>query len=88
MVKEKSPSEGSKTVTKTKKRSFKRLFAPLFAIGRYFKGSWAELKEVRWPNRGATWSMVLAVLLFTGLFVILIILLDAGFEQLFNLIIK
>lgn len=64
-------------------------FAKIFKIiGRYFKGSWAELKQVRWPTRHATWSMTGAVILFTGLFLGLIILLDAGFDLLFKLIIK
>jgi preprotein translocase subunit SecE len=58
------------------------------AIGRYFKYSWIELRQVRWPNRKATWSLTLAVLLFTAFFFILIVLLDAGFKELFNLILK
>ncbi len=57
-------------------------------IGRYFKGSWYELKQVRWPSRGATWGLTLAVLIFSGFFVGLIVLLDLGFSSLFELIIK
>lgn len=57
-------------------------------IGRYFKGSWQELKLVRWPDRKATWKLTGAVIIFTVFFLILIILLDAGFKSLFNLIIK
>jgi preprotein translocase SecE subunit len=57
-------------------------------IGRYFKGSWQELKQVRWPNRGATWSLTGAVILFTAIFMLIIILLDAGFDALFNLILE
>ena len=57
-------------------------------VGGYFKGSWGELKQVRWPNRRATWSLTGAVILFTALFLGLIILLDAGFDLLFKLIIK
>lgn len=60
----------------------------LLAFFGYFKGSWQELKLVRWPNRRATWGMTLAVLIFTGLFLLLIVSLDAIFSQLFNLIIK
>ena len=54
----------------------------------YFRGAWQELKQVRWPNRKATWSLTLAVILFTIFFVILILLLDAGFKYLFDFIIK
>ena len=57
-------------------------------IGDYFKGSWTELKQVRWPDRKSTWGLTGAVILFSGVFAALIILLDAGFSQLFKLIIK
>ena len=50
----------------------------------YFKGAWQELKLVRWPTRSATWSMTAAVLVFTLIFVVLILLLDAGFNWGFN----
>ena len=76
---------------KTKKKfAFRKPKVPAFLkkIGSYFKGSWLELKQVRWPDRKATWSMTGAVLLFTGFFIVLIVLLDAGFEQLFNIILK
>jgi preprotein translocase SecE subunit len=59
---------------------------PLAAIGGYFAGAWYELKQVRWPNRRATWSMTMAVLAFTAFFVLLILLLDALFKYLFQLI--
>lgn len=55
-------------------------------IGGYFKGAWFELRQVRWPNRKATWSLTGAVLLFTGFFVVLILLLDVLFKYLFELI--
>ena len=54
----------------------------------YFKGAWQELKLVRWPTRSATWSMTAAVLVFTLIFVVLILLLDAGFNWGFNQILK
>lgn len=57
-------------------------------LGRYFKYSWAELRQVRWTNRKATWGLVLAVLGFSGFFVVLILLLDIAFKELFQLIIK
>ena len=62
------------------------LFRPFVAIGRYFKNSWHELRQVRWPNRKTTWKMVLAVLVYTALFAIAISLLDLFFSWLFNLI--
>lgn len=60
---------------------------PLSAIGGYFKGAWYELRQVRWPNRRATWSLTMAVLLFTAVFTVLILLLDALFKYLFELMI-
>jgi preprotein translocase subunit SecE len=59
---------------------------PLRATGDYFKGAWYELRQVRWPNRKATWSLTGAMLVFTAFFVVLILLLDALFKYLFELI--
>lgn len=59
---------------------------PAKATGGYFKGAWLELKQVRWPTRRATWSMTLAVLLYSAFFVVLVLLLDAGFKYVFQLI--
>lgn len=59
---------------------------PFVAMGRYFKGAWQELRQVRWPNRRATWSLTAAMLVFTAFFVVLILLLDALFKYLFQLI--
>ena len=72
-----------------KKKSEKKvfiLFRPFVALFRYLRDSWHELRQVRWPNRKATWKMVLAVLVYTALFVIIISLLDLFFSWLFNLI--
>jgi preprotein translocase SecE subunit len=60
----------------------------LFAIGRYFKGAWLELKQVRWPTRKSTWGLTLAVILFSIFFIVIILLLDAFFKFVFELMIK
>ena len=62
------------------------LIRPFVYFGRYLRDSWHELRQVRWPNRKATWKMVLAVLVYTALFVAFISLLDLFFTWLFNLI--
>lgn len=72
-----------KKVQKPKKK-VPGFLKPFVALGRYFKGSWQELKQVRWPNRRATWSLTIAVLLFTAFFTVLIVALDAGFEYILN----
>ena len=59
---------------------------PFRAMGDYFKGAWYELKQVRWPTRRATWGMTAALLGFTAFFVVFILLLDALFKYLFELI--
>ncbi|HYG83814.1 MAG TPA: preprotein translocase subunit SecE [Verrucomicrobiae bacterium] len=80
-------SEANGVATKDKKPApkFLRIItAPFRAIGRYVKGSWQELRQVQWPNRSATWSLTLAVILFTLFFAVLILALDSGFQYLFN----
>lgn len=68
------------TETTQKKNVFAR-------IGGYFKGAWVELRQVRWPNRRATWQLTVAVILFSLFFLGLILLLDAFFKYIFELII-
>jgi preprotein translocase subunit SecE len=58
---------------------------PFVAIGDYFKGAWYELRQVRWPTRRATWGMTAAMLVYTAFFVVLILLLDALFKYLFEM---
>jgi len=59
----------------------------LRAIGGYFTGSWRELRQVRWPNRRATWSLTSAVIFFTVVLAAFILALDYGFEVLFKQVI-
>ncbi len=63
-----------------------RIATPFAAAGRYFKGAWYELRQVRWPNRRATWGLTGAMLVFTAFFAVLILLLDALFKYVFQLI--
>ena len=64
------------------------LFRPFVYLGRYLRDSWRELRQVRWPNRKTTWKMVLAVLVYTLIFVVFISVLDLFFSWLFNLILS
>lgn len=63
------------------------LLRPFVALGRYFKESWRELRQVRWPSRKATWKMVFAVIIYAVALMLLISLLDLFFSWLFNVII-
>lgn len=88
------PKKSATKTAATKKPAIKShrttpaFFRPFVAIGRYFKGAWIELKQVRWPTRAATWGLTGAVLAFTAFFVALILLLDAAFKFLFETILK
>ena len=81
----------AKKAEKKAKESGKKpfiLFRPFCAIGRYFRDSWREIRQVRWPNRKTTWKMVLAVAIYAAFFLILITLLDMLFSYIFNIILS
>ena len=65
---------------------FRMIGKPFVALGKYIKSSWQELRQVRWPSGKATWKMALAVLVYSGLLIGIIMLLDVFFTWLFNLI--
>ena len=62
------------------------LVRPFVYLGRYIRDSWLELRQVRWPTRKYTWKMVLAVIVYSALFMVIILLLDLFFSWLFGLI--
>lgn len=80
----KAPKVAKKPVALVETSKNKNIFA---RIGGYFKGAWIELRQVRWPNRQATWALTLAVILFSLAFMALVTLLDAFFKWIFELII-
>ena len=84
---DKKALKAEKKAEKAKAREGKKvfiLFRPFAAFGRYMRDSWRELRQVRWPNRKATWKMVLAVVIYTAVFVVIIVLLDLLFTFIFN----
>lgn len=79
------------TKSATPEKPLKQVFLlarPFVALGRYLRDSWRELRQVRWPNRKATWKMTLAVLVYCAIFIIFIMLLDALFTFIFDLLLK
>ena len=96
VVKDKKTEKTKKVAEKQAKKEAKKsegkkpfiLFRPFVAFWHYLRDSWREIRQVRWPNRKATWKMVLAVLVYTAIFIILISLLDLFFTWLFSLILK
>ncbi len=92
-IKQKARKVAEKNIgaTETAKNTDKKpfvLFRPFVAIGRYLRNSWHELRQVRWPNRKTTWKMVLAVIIYTAIFMIFISLLDLFFSWLFGIILS
>ena len=83
----KAPKKNT-SAAKTPIEPTNRFLKALLGIGHYFKGAWIELKQVRWPTRKSTWGLTVAVLLFSTFFVVLILLLDAFFKYIFELMIK
>ncbi len=87
---------GKKTIKKTSVPSEKKpARAPkeksdrknaLKSAGGYLKGSWRELRAVRWPDRRNTWKMTGALIVFTAGFAVLILIIDAGFQYIFNVL--
>ena len=79
------------TKSATPEKPLKQVFIlarPFVALGRYLRDSWRELRQVRWPNRKATWKMTLAVLVYCAIFIVFIMLLDALFTFIFDLLLK
>lgn len=80
-----------KAKANTPEKPLKQVFIlarPFVALGRYLRNSWRELRQVRWPNRAATWKMTLAVLVYCAIFIVFIMLLDALFTFIFDLLLK
>ena len=88
-AKRKEQKKAEKAEKKSEKNEGKKvfiLFRPFVALGRYLRDSWREIRQVRWPSRKATWKMVLAVFVYTALFMVIILLLDLFFRFIFGLL--
>ncbi len=67
---------------------FRLIAKPFIKLGHYIADSWREIRQVRWPNRKTTWKMVLAVIVYTAIFVLFIILADALLTLIFDNLLK
>ncbi len=85
-AKESTKKPSSKKPASPKRRSSNPIVRGLVSLGGYFKGAWVELRQVRWPTRRATWELTLAVILFSIFFGVIILLLDALFKFIFELV--
>lgn len=94
----KSDTKDAKLTVKTSKverkkaskkpKEYKPTKNPFVMLGRYFRDSWRELRQVRWPNTKTTISMTIAVLIFTGIITLFIVGLDIAFKALFEQILQ
>ena len=76
---------GKKAGKKHKTPKFIRVITkPFRAFGRYLRDSWGELRQVRWPSRKATWKLTLAVIVYCGILIAIIMGLDLVFTELFG----
>ena len=80
---EKVERKAAKKAAREGKKTFV-LFRPFVAIGRYFRDSFREVRQVRWPDRKTTWKMTISVILYVILIAAVIMLLDALFTFMFN----
>lgn len=79
-------SKKREVAAKAEKRERRHKRNPLHPITDYLVGSWYELTQVRWPDRRSTWGMTGALVLFTLFFVVIILMFDYVFAELFKLI--
>jgi len=79
----KAEKRAEKEAAKEGKKVF-FLFRPFVALGRYIRDSYREVRQVRWPDRKATWKMTLSVIFYVILIALIIMLLDAFFTFVFN----
>ena len=89
---EKTPAKADKKALKAEKKADKKSAVrtkkqrKIFAPFRYIRDSWRELRQVRWPDRKTTWKMTFTVIIYVIIFGAIIMLLDAFFTYIFNLI--
>ncbi len=79
--------EEKKAKVKKEKKPMNKFVRIITAPFRYIHDSWVEIRQVRWPNRKATWKLVGAIFVYAAFFIILTMLLDALFNFIFSKII-
>lgn len=88
-VKKVKKAKSKKNITNPEEPNFKgNVYQKEIKKVGYFRGALNELSQVHWPTRKETWALTLAVILFSVGFMILMILVDIGFKELFNIIMK
>lgn len=85
-VEKSAPKPAKAQKTSEEKKKIFILARPFVALGRYLRDSWREIRQVRWPGRKATWKMTFAVFIYCAIFMVFILVLDALFTFIFNLL--
>lgn len=83
---ERIEKKSDKNIKKSGEKKPFFFFRPFIALGHYFRDSWRELRQVRWPSGKATWKLVLAVIIYSAIIMGFITLLDMLFSYLSNII--
>ena len=66
---------------------FASRFVAHFLIPPYLRNSWAEVRQVTWPNRKQTRQLTTAVILFSVVFGLIVAVFDYGLDKLFKQVI-
>ena len=72
---------------KTKPVKFIGKWLGRILLPKYFRNSYKELRQVTWPSRRETWKLTFAVLVFTTVFGLLIIVTDYGLDKIIRRIV-
>ena len=87
IVKEEKKAVKKEKKAQKEKKPMNKFTRIITAPFRYVRDSWREIRQVRWPNRKATWKLVGAIFIYSAFFIILVTLLDALFNFIFSKII-
>lgn len=68
------------TMAKSKRSWKERLSRLKPRLPKYLRESWQELRKVTWPTRREAWKLTLAVFIFSGSFMILVVIIDSLFK--------
>jgi preprotein translocase SecE subunit len=86
-VKANEAKQPRRRVRNTAKKAVKPLRALRFLrylVPPYFRNSWRELKEVKWPGRKETAQLTLAVFTFAIIFGLIVTITDYGLDKVFK----
>lgn len=86
VLKKESEKKKAPKATSVSEKPKRRLPIPKFLrrFGGYFKGSWQELRQTKWPTRKAAWQLTVAVIIFTTVLMVFIVSIDYLFDLLFQ----